>query len=244
MEIGVDGFGDRHDHPLAPHDYRCQVPDRGRRMHRDASPALPSPLPIRRGRSLSPTRAPPDRHRPRSRSWPSRTASAASTAAGGEPPRPVSLASRGGWSAAEGEGAFGEEDPEEEDQTVVDEERIRRRGTPYWAEGLPSKPLKPSVLPRACLFIANLNAAMTDAQLHESVFRHFEAWGPTRQVKVQRDQKGRPFGFVQYQNIPDAKRALREAATTVLDGRELRVEPANVNRTLFVSKFDADMRYQ
>ncbi|KAJ3104950.1 hypothetical protein HDU97_008698 [Phlyctochytrium planicorne] len=108
----------------------------------------------------------------------------------------------------------------------------------------PSQIQLPSVLPRACLFLANLNSGKSDTELYQSVFDHFETWGPTLNVKVQRDSQGRPFGFVQFKNIADAKRALREAPRTIIDGREVRVEPANVNRTLFISKFNPNIQYK
>ncbi|KAJ3213555.1 hypothetical protein HDU67_002765 [Dinochytrium kinnereticum] len=139
----------------------------------------------------------------------------------------------------------GDDKGDEEDKTIVEDEQ-----RPFqWVDRTPQievrgKPMLPSVLPRACLFFANLSSTKTDDELHTSVLEHFEKWGPTLNVKVQRDSQGRPFGFVQFQNISDAKRALKEAPKTVVDGREIRVEPANVNRTLFLSKFGSQIKYK
>ncbi|KAJ3197071.1 hypothetical protein HK101_006256 [Irineochytrium annulatum] len=102
-------------------------------------------------------------------------------------------------------------------------------------------PRLPSVLPRACIFIANLNAGKTDDELLTGVRELFNQWGPTLNVKVQRDGKGRPFGFVQYVNIADAKKALQSSPGAVVDGRQIRVEPANVIRTLFITKIGIHM---
>ncbi|KAI8835526.1 hypothetical protein BC829DRAFT_493578 [Chytridium lagenaria] len=136
--------------------------------------------------------------------------------------------------------SFGD-DEEGEDKTIVEDERRRFGG---WMDRMPERPLLPSVLPRACLFLANLSSSKSDEELHESVLQHFEKWGPTLNVKVQRDGKGRPFGFVQFLNISDAKMALKEAPRSIIDGREIRVEPANVNRTLFLSKFGSQIKYK
>ncbi|KAI8835528.1 hypothetical protein BC829DRAFT_448141 [Chytridium lagenaria] len=93
-------------------------------------------------------------------------------------------------------------------------------------------------LPQACLFVASLSSARTDEQLLKSVTEHFAQWGPLANVKVLKDWMGRPYAFVQFENVEDAKRALVEAHNTVVDSRHIRVEQARVNRTLFIAKFN------
>lgn len=54
-------------------------------------------------------------------------------------------------------------------------------------------------LPQACLFVASLSSARTDAQLQESVTEHFQKWGNILNVKVLKDWMQRPFAFVQFE---------------------------------------------
>lgn len=60
-------------------------------------------------------------------------------------------------------------------------------------------------------------------------------WGTLALIKVLRDPSNRPYAFVQYTNDADAKRALKEAQHTILNGRTIRCEPAKVNRTLYIA---------
>ncbi|KAG4305968.1 hypothetical protein PORY_000878 [Pneumocystis oryctolagi] len=90
--------------------------------------------------------------------------------------------------------------------------------------------------PAACLFVASLSSSRTDEQLCASVTNHFRKWGNLLNVKVLKDWMQRPYSFVQFENFDDAKRALREAHNTVIDGRHIRVEKARVNRTLYISR--------
>ncbi|KAF7731596.1 hypothetical protein EC973_009360 [Apophysomyces ossiformis] len=77
-----------------------------------------------------------------------------------------------------------------------------------------------------------------DEQLNVSVSNHFMQWGDLLNVKVLKDWMDRPYAFVQYERMSDAKKALREAPGTVLDGRNIRCEPARVNRTLCLAPLD------
>ncbi|KAL7746508.1 hypothetical protein RI367_008158 [Sorochytrium milnesiophthora] len=95
--------------------------------------------------------------------------------------------------------------------------------------------------PDACLFVASLNAQRTDEQLTESVTHHFLRWGNIMNVKVMKDWMNRPYAFVQYEHVENAKHALKEGHDTVIDGRHIRVEQARVNRTLFLAKFPKSM---
>ncbi|KAJ3282198.1 hypothetical protein HK104_011047, partial [Borealophlyctis nickersoniae] len=99
-------------------------------------------------------------------------------------------------------------------------------------------------LPQACLFVASLSSSRTDEQLQESVTRHFEQYGTIMNVKVLKDWLARPYAFVQFENIDDARRALIEAHNTLVDNRHIRVEQARVNRTLFIAKFNKNLNEQ
>ncbi|KAG0204453.1 hypothetical protein BGX28_003599 [Mortierella sp. GBA30] len=88
--------------------------------------------------------------------------------------------------------------------------------------------------PQACLFVASLAASRTDAQLMESVTEHFKRWGPLLNVKVLKDWMQRPYSFVQFERVEDARRAMVEAHNSVIDGRHIRIEQARVNRTLLI----------
>lgn len=98
--------------------------------------------------------------------------------------------------------------------------------------------------PAACLFVASLSSSRTDEQLCVSVTNHFRKWGNLLNVKVLKDWMQRPYSFVQFENFDDAKRALREAHNTVIDGRHIRVEKARVNRTLYISRIGQPLEEQ
>ncbi|KFH73828.1 hypothetical protein MVEG_01042 [Podila verticillata NRRL 6337] len=88
--------------------------------------------------------------------------------------------------------------------------------------------------PQACLFVASLCSTRTEAELVDSVTKHFSKWGPLIHVKVLKDWAGRPYSFVQFEHVPHAQRAMAEAQNSVVDGRHIRIEQARVNRTLFI----------
>jgi len=48
-------------------------------------------------------------------------------------------------------------------------------------------------------FLNSLAASKSDAELSESVTRHFEKWGTLRNVKVLKDWMQRPYSFVQFE---------------------------------------------
>lgn len=89
--------------------------------------------------------------------------------------------------------------------------------------------------PSSCVFVASLAASLSDDELCISVTESFKQYGQLARVKVLRDPANRPYAFVQYTNDKDAKRALKMAQGSVLNGRTLRCESARVNRTLFVT---------
>ncbi|KAI8391821.1 uncharacterized protein BYT42DRAFT_611005 [Radiomyces spectabilis] len=98
--------------------------------------------------------------------------------------------------------------------------------------------------PAACIFVASLKKEKNDEELNISVSNHFVRWGALLNVKVLKDWLGRPYAFVQYERISDAKVALKEAPGTILDGRSVRCEPARVNRTLCLLPIDRPLDRQ
>ncbi|KAJ3063420.1 hypothetical protein HDU99_004843, partial [Rhizoclosmatium hyalinum] len=87
-------------------------------------------------------------------------------------------------------------------------------------------------MPQACIFVANLDAGKSDTQLFESMVNYFSTYGQIAEVKIDRDNLNRPFAFVQFSVIRDARRALRDAQGAVIDSRVVRLEEAKVVRTL------------
>ncbi|KAJ3006424.1 UNVERIFIED_CONTAM: hypothetical protein HDU68_004068 [Siphonaria sp. JEL0065] len=102
----------------------------------------------------------------------------------------------------------------------------------------------PSKMPQACIFVANLDSTKSDSELHEKMWNNFSHWGQLLEVKIDRDTSSDiPFAFIQFKNIADAKRALVEARGEEIDGRQIRIETANVIRTLRIKydlKFSAE----
>ncbi|WPK27795.1 hypothetical protein PUMCH_005196 [Australozyma saopauloensis] len=89
--------------------------------------------------------------------------------------------------------------------------------------------------PSACVFVASLPALLLDDRLCRLVSDHFKKFGDVSSVKVLRDPINRPYAFVQYTNDEDCKTAIALGHDSELGGRQLRCEPAKVNRTLFLS---------
>lgn len=89
--------------------------------------------------------------------------------------------------------------------------------------------------PSSCVFVASLAASLSDDELCISVTDSFKQYGELARVKVLRDHANRPYAFVQYKSDKYAKRALKMAQGSVLNGRTLRCESARVNRTLFIT---------
>lgn len=50
-----------------------------------------------------------------------------------------------------------------------------------------------------------------------------------------KDNKNRPYAFVQFESAEEANTALKNVHGSLLNGRSLRCERARVNRTLFIS---------
>ena len=87
-------------------------------------------------------------------------------------------------------------------------------------------------LPDACIFVASLNAYRSVQFLQQSVHSCFSKYGNLVSVKVFKDERSRPYAFVQFVNTNDAVNVLKCAI--ILDGRQVRIEPAKVNRTLIM----------
>ncbi|CAO3592252.1 unnamed protein product [Absidia cylindrospora] len=98
--------------------------------------------------------------------------------------------------------------------------------------------------PLACIFVASLNKYKTEEALNVSVYRKFEEWGKLLHVKAFKDGQDRPYAFVQYERIGDAKQALLMAPGTLLDGRNIRCEPARVNRSLIIESTEIPLAEQ
>ncbi|KAJ3240823.1 hypothetical protein HDU81_002676 [Chytriomyces hyalinus] len=102
----------------------------------------------------------------------------------------------------------------------------------------------PSKMPQACVFVANLVSSKNEDELFQSVSAHFSKWGEISEIKLDRDVSNRPYAFVQFSKISDAKLALAQSQSSILDGRPIRVEPAKVIRTLrikFSPSLDANI---
>ncbi|CCH44732.1 Polyadenylate-binding protein, cytoplasmic and nuclear [Wickerhamomyces ciferrii] len=120
-------------------------------------------------------------------------------------------------------------DPEDPNQTLEQVESLKN--TTESSKGKEEFRGRPS----SCVFVASLASSKTDDELSISVTKHFEQWGTLALVKVLRDPSNRPYAFVQYTTDEDAKKALRGAQHSILDGRSIRCEPAKVNRTLYIA---------
>ncbi|ORZ05474.1 hypothetical protein BCR42DRAFT_496736 [Absidia repens] len=89
--------------------------------------------------------------------------------------------------------------------------------------------------PLACVFVASLNKNIAVKELILSLHKHFEQWGTIISVKVSKDSMNRPYAFIQYERICDARQAVIQAYGSLLEGRAVRCEAARVNRTLHLS---------
>lgn len=75
---------------------------------------------------------------------------------------------------------------------------------------------------------------MTNEELAYSLLTLFKPFGPISSVKASRDQRGRPFGFIEYQGTEAARAALAYGPCLALDNRRIRVEPAKRQRKLCI----------
>lgn len=76
------------------------------------------------------------------------------------------------------------------------------------------------------LFVGNLNYRTTDETLHEA----FSAIGTVQSATVITDResgRSRGFGFVEMASESEAEAAIQQLDNTELDGRTIRVAPAN-----------------
>ncbi|KFY07275.1 hypothetical protein V492_07286 [Pseudogymnoascus sp. VKM F-4246] len=91
--------------------------------------------------------------------------------------------------------------------------------------------------PDSCLFVANLNSQHDEVELEAAVTEIFRKYG-TVYVKITRDKKNMPMGFVQFTNSSDAARARDKAKGTVIFGRGCRIEWSNANRNYHLTRHD------
>ncbi|KAL6941985.1 hypothetical protein ACO0QE_003149 [Hanseniaspora vineae] len=90
--------------------------------------------------------------------------------------------------------------------------------------------------PSCCVFVASLPAYLSDDALWVSVVDHFKNFGDVVMAKVLRDNKKRPYAFVQYHTEHEANAALLKANNSLLQNRRIRCEKARVNRTLLIGE--------
>lgn len=89
-------------------------------------------------------------------------------------------------------------------------------------------PTPPS--PQACLFIANIS----DIWTVESTTKQFETFGEIVSVKIHRDAMNHPYSFVQFADPENSLAAMDAMNLKEIDGRQIRVEQAQVQRTLSI----------
>ncbi len=75
---------------------------------------------------------------------------------------------------------------------------------------------------------------MTNEELAITLYNIFKSFGPIASVKASRDQRGRPFGFVEYSDGPSTLAALSIAPILTIDNRKVRVEIAKRQRKICV----------
>ncbi|KFY33389.1 hypothetical protein V494_07668 [Pseudogymnoascus sp. VKM F-4513 (FW-928)] len=88
--------------------------------------------------------------------------------------------------------------------------------------------------PDSCLFVANQH---DEVELEAAVTEVFRKYG-TVYVKITRDKKNMPMGFVQFTNSSDATLAREKAKGTVIFGRGCRIEWSNANRNYHLTRHD------
>ncbi|OBT56663.1 hypothetical protein VE04_02787 [Pseudogymnoascus sp. 24MN13] len=91
--------------------------------------------------------------------------------------------------------------------------------------------------PDSCLFVANLNSQHDEVELEAAVTEVFRKYG-TVYVKITRDKKNMPMGFVQFTNSSDATIAREKAKGTIIFGRGCRIEWSNANRNYHLTRHD------
>lgn len=79
----------------------------------------------------------------------------------------------------------------------------------------------------AALHILRLNTNYND------IFN--QLCGNKPDIKVLKDNRNRPYAFVQFETVDEAKTALKKVHGFILNRRPLRCERARVNRTIFIS---------
>lgn len=84
------------------------------------------------------------------------------------------------------------------------------------------------------LFVANLPHQMTNEQLAISMFTVFKPFGQVTSIKASRDQRGRPFGFIEFKEERSVVNAINSRHNLQIDSRRIRVELAKRQRKLCI----------
>ncbi|MDP2436324.1 MAG: hypothetical protein Q8P67_11310, partial [archaeon] len=86
--------------------------------------------------------------------------------------------------------------------------------------------------------MARLDQATTEDDLNEI----FSPFGQILKIKLLKDSRtARAYAFVQYIDPLHAEQAISQSNGKILDGRNIRVEKAKVQRTLFIAKLPRTM---
>ncbi|ETN43360.1 uncharacterized protein HMPREF1541_02519 [Cyphellophora europaea CBS 101466] len=88
--------------------------------------------------------------------------------------------------------------------------------------------------PDAAIFAANLIDEMADDQLQHALHQAFDIFGKCY-IQVKRDRSGHPFAIIQYETVASASQALRDGCKTIINGREVRLEKARVDRAVIIT---------
>lgn len=89
-------------------------------------------------------------------------------------------------------------------------------------------------------FFANLSLSFSlpiqysNEELAYELFERFKEHGTLLSLKASRDEKGRPFGFIEYENKQQAEHAIHESEKIYIFGRKVRTEQARCQRKILV----------
>lgn len=103
------------------------------------------------------------------------------------------------------------------------------------AEPLSAENAQAVFSPQACIFVANLAGHRSNEELQHSVERRFSSFGVCH-AKIGRDKNKMPYAFVQFHEIEHARVAIRNSRGMAINGRTIRAEHANVDRTVLVTR--------
>ncbi len=84
------------------------------------------------------------------------------------------------------------------------------------------------------IFSFSLPIQYSNEELAYGLFERFKEHGTLLSLKASRDEKGRPFGFIEYENKEQAERAIQESQKIYIFGRKVRTEQARCQRKIQV----------